>query len=208
MTTEAIQFMPEIQSKVNVPKSLHNNFGDFDYRSAEMILETAKPVLLEYKASIVLHDTPEVIGDRPYIKCEAVITFSDGSSAQTQAYAREPLSKKGMDEMQITGATSSYARKYALNGLFALDDGQDSDTLQAPEPISKEQEEHILTQLDQLPEERAEGFNVWMHDSMGVDSVADLTTDNYGRVNSALKQAVAQEKAKAKEADNDADADK
>jgi len=161
--SKANEHMPDIQAKLNVPKDIYNKFGDFNYRSAEKILEMAKPLLKEYDAYITLSDDVVVVGDRFYIKATAKITFAeDGSSVENTAYAREELSKKGMDGSQVTGSSSSYARKYALGGLLAVDDGQDSDTLQAPEAITKEQEEHLLSQLDQLPEERAEGFNVWM----------------------------------------------
>jgi hypothetical protein len=191
--------MSEIQARVKAPKARRNNFGNYNYRSAEDILEAAKPILREFDASITLNDEPWMVGDWYYIKATVTVTFSDGSEVQSQAYAREPASKKGMDEAQVSGATSSYARKYALNGLFALDDGHDSDILQAQEPITKEQVEYILSQMDQLSEERAEGFYKWIKDSMGADSVSDLTHDSYGRVNSALRSAVAEDKRKAKE---------
>jgi hypothetical protein len=99
-----------------------------------------------------------------------------------------------MDEAQVSGATSSYARKYALNGLFALDDGQDSDSMEPPKPITDQQVSYINEQLDKLPEDKAEGFLVWIHDSMGADTVADITSDDFGRVNSALKAAASKYK--------------
>jgi hypothetical protein len=193
-STLAHQKMSEIQARVKAPKARRNNFGNYNYRSAEDILEAAKPILREFDASITLNDEPWMVGDWHYIKATVTVTFSDGSEVQSQAYAREPASKKGMDEAQVSGATSSYARKYALNGLFALDDGQDSDSMEPPKPITEQQVSYINEQLDKLPEDKAEGFLVWIHDSMGADNVADITSDDFGRVNSALKAAVSKYK--------------
>lgn len=116
----------DIQSRLNAPKGQYNKFGGYNYRSCEDILTAVKPLLGEHKLSITLVDSIEFIGSRYYIKATA--TVSDGeNSISTFAYAREEESKKGMDGSQITGASSSYARKYALNGLFAIDDNKDSD---------------------------------------------------------------------------------
>ena len=117
----------EVQFELKAPKGQYNNFGKYSYRNCEDILEAVKPLLKDKGLSIVLSDTPEIIGGRFYIKATA--TLSDGETTiQTTAYAREEESKKGMDGSQVTGASSSYARKYALNGLFAIDDNKDSDT--------------------------------------------------------------------------------
>jgi len=120
--------LSELQRKLIAPKGQTNAFGKYKYRSCEDILEAVKPLLAEIDASIIIHDEMVEMGDRFYVKATALITFSGEFSASAQAYAREPLSKKGMDEAQITGATSSYARKYALNGLLAIDDTKDADT--------------------------------------------------------------------------------
>jgi hypothetical protein len=119
--------LSEIQRKLQAPKGQTNAFGKYKYRSCEDILEAVKPLLAEIDASIVIHDEMVMLGDRFYVKASATITFGT-YVVQAQAYAREPLTKKGMDEAQITGATSSYARKYALNGLLAIDDTKDADT--------------------------------------------------------------------------------
>ena len=117
----------DIQMRLKAPKSQYNNFGKYNYRNCEDILEAVKPLLNEHKLYINISDTVEHVGDRYYIK--ATVTVSDGESTITsQAYAREEESKKGMDGSQVTGASSSYARKYALNGMFAIDDTKDSDT--------------------------------------------------------------------------------
>ena len=120
-----------IQHELKAPKNLRNNFGGYNYRNAESILEALKPLLVKYGATVAITDTVEEIGGRIYIKATAV--FYDTNNAivptiEVTAYAREAETKKGMDDAQITGATSSYARKYALNGLFLLDDTQDVDT--------------------------------------------------------------------------------
>lgn len=119
--------MSDIQTRLKAPKSQYNSFGKYNYRNCEDILEAVKPLLNEHKLYINISDTVEHVGDRYYIK--ATVTVSDGESTITsQAYAREEESKKGMDGSQVTGASSSYARKYALNGMFAIDDTKDSDT--------------------------------------------------------------------------------
>lgn len=118
-----------IQSKLKAPKSQYNSFGKYAYRNAEDILEAVKPLLLETKTVLNISDDVVMVGDRYYIK--ARVTLSDTESTDlysVQAFAREEESKKGMDGSQVTGAASSYARKYALNGLFAIDDTKDSDS--------------------------------------------------------------------------------
>lgn len=119
----------EIQSKLNVPKSLRNNFGGYNYRSAEQILEAVKPLLKENNCTLTINDDIVMIGDRIYVKSIATIRNEKGETETTTAFAREALSKKGMDDSQVTGAASSYARKYALNGLFCIDDTKDADAL-------------------------------------------------------------------------------
>jgi len=115
-----------IQAKVKAPKGQFNSFGKYHYRSAEDILEAVKQVVNPMGFSISISDTIINVGDRYYIKATAML--SNGKETwSTDGYAREEESKKGMDGSQVTGASSSYARKYALNGLFALDDTKDSD---------------------------------------------------------------------------------
>lgn len=119
----------EIQSKLNVPKMLRNNFGGYNYRSAELILEAVKPLLKENGCTLTIVDDIVQVGDRFYIKATATIKNEKGETECTSAFAREPLSKKGQDDSQVTGAASSYARKYALDGLFCIDDTKDADAL-------------------------------------------------------------------------------
>lgn len=119
--------LSEIQTKLKAPKGQVNSFGNYSYRSCEDILEAVKPFLTGL--TLTLSDEIVNVGDRYYIK--ATVTLSDGGDKliTNTAYAREAADKKGMDDSQITGAASSYARKYALNGLFAIDDTKDADTM-------------------------------------------------------------------------------
>lgn len=112
---------------LKAPKSKYNEFGNFNFRSAEDILESVKPLLSEQGLVLTISDEMVAIGDRYYIK--ATVTLTDGNdSISVTAYAREDESRPGMSESQCTGCSSSYARKYALNGLFCIDDGTDSDS--------------------------------------------------------------------------------
>ena len=121
------QALATIQHDLNAPKSQYNSFGKYNYRSCEDILSALKPLLKKYGMTIVLSDEIVGVGDRYYIKATA--TLSDGkTSLMNSAFAREDEVKKGMDGAQITGTASSYARKYALNGMFAIDDQKDPDT--------------------------------------------------------------------------------
>lgn len=116
-----------IQTKLKAPKGQYNSFGKYSYRSAEDILEAVKPLNAEQGVLLTITDEIKEVGGRVYVVATA--TVSDGTDElKVSAFAREPENKKGMDESQITGATSSYARKYALNGLYAIDDNKDADT--------------------------------------------------------------------------------
>lgn len=126
--TEIYRKLMNIQSALKAPKSQVNKFGNYNYRNCEDILEALKPLLKENEAAITLSDKLVQIGDRYYIEAKAtLIDIADGSFVDNTAYAREEETKKGMDGSQITGSSSSYARKYALNGLFGIDDTKDSD---------------------------------------------------------------------------------
>ena len=118
----------KIQSELKAPKNQRNSFGNYNYRSCEDILEALKPLLLENECCLILRDEMVEIGGRVYVKATATLTKGDASIGPgSVAYAREPEDRKGMDASQITGAASSYARKYALNGLFLIDDTRDAD---------------------------------------------------------------------------------
>lgn len=117
-----------IQSELKAPKTQVNRFGGYKYRKAEDILEAVKPLLAKQKCTLIISDDIVMIGNRIYVKATATIKNEKGECETTTGWAREEETKKGMDGSQITGASSSYARKYALNGLFAIDDNADSDT--------------------------------------------------------------------------------
>ena len=122
-----------IQAKLKAPKDQYNSFGKYKYRSAEGILEAVKPLLKELNCTLWITDEMVEVGGRVYVKATACFTCTDTTGLagplQVSAYARESETKSGMDASQITGAASSYARKYALNGLFAIDDTKDADAL-------------------------------------------------------------------------------
>lgn len=134
------QRVGDIQHKLKAPKGQYNSFGKYNYRSCEDILEGVKPLLKEHNLALLIDDEIVQIGERYYVKATAKIT--DGrESVSATAYAREPDTKKGMDESQITGATSSYARKYALNALLCIDDTKDADTMDnSKKPAQQTQE--------------------------------------------------------------------
>ena len=122
-----------IQKSLKAPKSQYNSFGKYKYRSCEDIVEAVKPILPE-GCSLLLSDEVINIGDSNYIKATAALTISATEEVKVFGYAREAVTKKGMDDSQITGAASSYARKYALNGLFAIDDTKGADTQDNSQP--------------------------------------------------------------------------
>lgn len=127
-TTSIYSALNYIQSNLKAPKGQFNSFGKYHYRSCEDILEGVKPHLKETNTCLVISDEIVTIGEHNYIKATATLYSADGGAVANSAFAKEPLEKKGMDPSQITGATSSYARKYALNGLFCIDDTKDADT--------------------------------------------------------------------------------
>lgn len=146
-----------IQTKLKAPKGQYNSFGKYSYRSAEDILEAVKPLNAEQGVLLTITDEIKEIVGRVYVVATA--TVSDGTDTlQVSAFAREPENKKGMDESQITGATSSYARKYALNGLYAIDDNKDADTdehkQQQENGHKKQQAQKQQTQKQQQQQEK------------------------------------------------------
>lgn len=127
MTEEKQNALVTIQSTLKAPKGQYNSFGKYNYRSTEDILTALKPILRAMNSTLIITDEPTLIGEWHYIKATATLKTPDGEF-KTTGYAREALNKKGMDDSQITGTASSYARKYALNGLFLIDDTKDADT--------------------------------------------------------------------------------
>lgn len=159
--------LSNIQQELKAPKNQYNSFGGYKYRSCEDILEAVKPLLKKYSCVLRLYDELVNIGDRNYVKATAELTMllvdKDGNvkeeKIENTAYAREEESKKGMDGSQITGASSSYARKYALNGLFLIDDVKDSDATNISYNEKMENKLASKKQLDYI-------------DTLGIDIVA------------------------------------
>lgn len=139
-----VQSMATIQASLKAPKGQTNKFGGYKYRSCEDILEAVKPHLNSHGLILTISDEIVDVGGRVYVKATAIVHNKEGQAVQTNGYAREEEVKKGMDSSQITGSASSYARKYALNGLFCIDDTKDSDATNdhgrtAPKPAVKKQ---------------------------------------------------------------------
>ena len=145
-----------IQNELKAPKGQFNSFGRYKYRSCEDILEAVKPLLHKYSCSLNISDEVVMVGDRFYIKATATLRKDTGEVVSASAaYAREDETKKGMDGAQVTGAASSYARKYALNGLFCIDDTKDADTDEytkntkpEKEPAEKDKNCNLYIQLE------------------------------------------------------------
>ena len=137
-----------IQSRLKAPKGQYNSFGKYKYRSCEDIVEAVKPLLAEQGCALMMSDELVFVGDRYYIKATVTIQNAAGEQARCTALAREEEEKKGMDASQITGTASSYARKYALNGLLAIDDTKDADALNTSADYTKKEP-------DALADERA-----------------------------------------------------
>jgi hypothetical protein len=131
-----------IQQELKAPKGQYNSFAKYNYRSCEDILEAVKPLCIKNNATLLLNDAVQEVSGRFYVVATATLVDTEsGDSVSANAYAREPQDKKGMDDSQITGMASSYARKYALNGLFCIDDTKDADTdelkRQEQKPVKK-----------------------------------------------------------------------
>ena len=154
--TEKLQ---AIQSELKAPKGQFNDFGKYKYRSCEDILEAAKPLLAKYKCAMFISDELLHTGERYYIKATVTLHHAEeavlgGGNVETTAYAREEETKKGMDGSQITGTASSYARKYALNGLFLIDDTKDADT----DEHRKQTEKPTAKDFTDIPDERVDAL--------------------------------------------------
>lgn len=167
----------EIQAELKAPKSQRNTFGKYNYRSAEDILEAVKPLLKKHDAKIILSDKPILVGDWHYIEATAKFVCGDEVEVVT-AYAREPLNKKGMDESQITGTASSYARKYALNGLLLIDDTKDADTNEYKKQTSQNASNRQFKQY--IPPEKVKQYED------DVQAIIKATNINDGSIMGAL----------------------
>lgn len=159
-----IEKLSAIQRELLAPKAQFNSFGKYSYRSCEDILEALKPLMKKYKVAVTITDDVVEVGGRIYIKATASVrdTEEDGCAVSTSAFAREAEEKKGMDDSQITGTASSYARKYALNGLFAIDDVKDADEreerLDAAKEMADEDKRERATRTAVISPETARAF--------------------------------------------------
>lgn len=174
----------EIQKLVNVPKDLHNDFAGFNYRSAEQILEIAKPIVQASNCVITLTDEIISVGNWNYVQATATIFDTEsGETHSVSASAREQEAKKGMDTSQITGSTSSYARKYALSGLLALDDTKDADSMDNSKPPTRTERLAALSPLSIKKGDIARelydiGLSKWSQQTeFVVDTIAKETVD-------------------------------
>ena len=144
----------EIQNELKAPKNQRNNFGGYNYRSCEDILEAVKPLLKKHGLALIIKDDLIAIDGRFYIKAIAQLFDETGKEVTfTTALAREEESKKGMDASQLTGSTSSYARKYALNGLFAIDDNKDSDATNTHDKAQKDTKKTVKERVEEIKED-------------------------------------------------------
>ena len=190
----------EVQKELKAPKGQYNSFSKFKYRSAEDVLEAVKPINVKLGLLLTLSDEPILIGDWHYIKATATITNGEDVHA-VAAYARESQVKKGMDDSQITGTASSYARKYALNGLYLIDDTKDADTDEYqsqsngnkseptkrrtnPEPVASEQVGNIKVKAMEFAKARNQEVDAVYK----VLKISDITKLNKTQASAALKQ--------------------
>ena len=195
-----MEILNKIQRELKAPKNQMNNFGNYKYRSCEDILEAVKPLLGE--ATLTLSDEMVMLGDRFYVKATATLnekgTFGVSSGASCSAFARESLEKKGMDTAQITGAASSYARKYALNGLFCIDDTKDADATQKDDagvkskPLDTTQISSILDFIGEI----GVGAEAKFLRIMNVAKIEELTQKDFPRAIEVLKKGVEAKKNK------------
>lgn len=173
--------MMKIQTTLKAPKNLFNSFGNYKYRNAEGILEAVKPLLAENKLSMYISDDVQAVNDRVYVKATvSIFDIETGESVMATASARETLNKKGMDDSQITGTASSYARKYALNGIFLLDDTKDADT-------DENQKERTARANKQGQEKNKEKLDQMKISLVKQKTLLDLCEDEKFDINKILK---------------------
>lgn len=193
----------EVQKELKAPKNQRNTFGNYNYRSCEDILEALKPVLSEHGATVFISDKP-VVKENLWSYIEATATFVDtesGESVSVTAYAREAETKKGMDPSQITGSASSYARKYALNGLFLIDDNKDVDSDEYQKITNSKQkafskDDVTALRLDLVKVATATNKDVnsleaWVAQQIGLNNFESINQSSYAKAKSLVKQLMA-----------------
>jgi len=191
--SEAIKALSIIQSKLKAPKSQWNEFGGYHYRNLEDIMEAVKPLLAEHEAALVITDSIVNIGARFYV-CATAVLYVGTDQISAIGMAREADSKKGFDPAQLTGSTGSYARKYACNGLFAIDDTKDADS----QDNTKEEKQPLITDAQVLEIEAKISDNdidmqrvkSWMSKSIKVSEFRDLNADGYAHLLSILDRKI------------------
>ena len=176
-----------IQQELKAPKGQYNSFGKYAYRSCEDILEAVKPLLKKEKVVLTISDELQYIGNRYYIKATATLIDTESEATiSNSAYAREEETKKGMDGSQITGASSSYARKYALNGLFGIDDNKDSDTTNIQSKEEKEDKKASPKQME-LIQKYYQGENLTkLLEVNNIDKLEDMSINKASEILSKL----------------------
>lgn len=197
----------EVQKELKAPKNQRNSFGNYNYRSCEDILEALKPVLSEHGATVFISDKP-VVKENLWSYIEATATFVDtesGDSVSVTAYAREAETKKGMDVSQITGSASSYARKYALNGLFLIDDTKDADTDEQHNQTSGTKQKAFskddvtalrldLVKVATATKKDVNDLESWVSQQIGVNSFESINQSSFAKANALVKQLMAKAK--------------
>ena len=192
-----VQVLSEIQNELKAPKNQFNKFGNYKYRSCEDILEGLKPLTAKFGGFVSLSDSIEVVADRIYVKAAATF-FYNSEKISTTAYAREPLQQKGMSDPQVTGSASSYARKYALNGLFAIDDTKDNDhdsmhqNYTKPQPINNAQRSELMTLIQNTNTDLAKFCGAY---KIGV--ITELPGDQFEQAKQQLLKKLGQNETKA-----------
>lgn len=179
-----------VQTELKAPKGQYNKFGGYSYRSCEDILEAVKPLLSQHGLVLTITDGIKTVGDRFYVQAEALLIDVDsGDSIKTSAYAREALARKGMDDSQVTGSASSYARKYALNGLFCIDDNKDADTWnnapQSRSNVRNDSPKGNYTKTGRQAEKNASSASQMQKKPTSVDDYYQLVID-WARANEAV----------------------
>lgn len=182
--------LTDLQNELKAPKNLFNSFGKYAYRNAEAILEAVKPLLAKYKLQQTISDRVVQLGDRYYMV--ATVTVTDGTETiSVEGWARESLEKKGMDDSQISGTASSYARKYALNGMYAIDDTKDADTdeyheqTQGPKLASADAKKVFLAACNKAGKDPVELLK-----KVGWKEGGDTTEEQLGKAKKLLSEAV------------------
>ena len=183
----------EVQTKLKAPKNQYNSFGKYSYRNCEDILEALKPILHEVGATIIISDEVVSVNERYYVK--ATVKFIDtetGDMVEASANAREEDNKKGMDSSQLTGSTSSYARKYALNGLFAIDDTKDSDFTNTHDKEDKKKTLEVISEAQakrmyMLAKGKDPDIIKQILSNAGFNASRDITKDKYNAICEAIE---------------------